>query len=123
MSVLVRGMKMPNHCGECGIEWCERWKTLIVAGMPSAKARPSDCPLVPVPPHGRLIDADAFEEPFVEQIKSYDEWISKMLDAEDYGATNLILKAERDRAILATLVTKMKDTPTVIEAEERRWAE
>ena len=56
MSILIKGMEMPNHCGECGIEWCERWKRLIVAGMPSAKARPEDCPLVPVPPHGDLID-------------------------------------------------------------------
>ena len=61
MSILIRGMEMPNHCGECGIEWCERWKRLIVAGMPSAKARPEGCPLVPVPPHGRLGDLDKIE--------------------------------------------------------------
>lgn len=62
MSVYIPGMEMPKHCGECGIEWCERWKNLIVAGMPIAKSRPSDCPLVPVPDHGRLIDADALEK-------------------------------------------------------------
>ena len=58
MSVIIKGMEMPNHCGECGIEWCERWKRLIVAGMPSEKARPEDCPLVHVQPHGDLIDRD-----------------------------------------------------------------
>ncbi len=59
MGVYIPGMEMPRHCGECGIEWCDRWKQLVVAGMAIAKERPSDCPLVPVPPHGDLIDRDA----------------------------------------------------------------
>lgn len=58
MSVLIKGMKMPKHCGECAVEWCDRWKKLIIAGMSIAKSRPSDCPLIEIPPHGRLIDAD-----------------------------------------------------------------
>ena len=77
MSVLIKGMEMPNHCGECGIEWCERWKRLIVAGMPSAKARPEDCPLVPIPPHGRLIDADALAK--LEVIPS-DNWVFRAIE-------------------------------------------
>ena len=65
MSVLIKGMKMPENCVECGVEWCERWKGLIIAGMSIAKSRPSNCPFVEVPtPHGRLIDAD--EIPFVQ---------------------------------------------------------
>ena len=60
MSVCIKGMEMPRHCGECGIEWCGLWKKLIIAGMSIAKSRPADCPLVEVPDHGRLIDADEF---------------------------------------------------------------
>ena len=60
MSILIKGMEMPKHCGECGIEWCEKWKRLIIGGMSIAKTRPSDCPLIEIPDgHGRLIDADA----------------------------------------------------------------
>lgn len=62
MSVLIKGMEMPSHCGECGIEWCDKWKKLIIAGMPSAKSRPDDCPLIAIPPHGRLIDSYALED-------------------------------------------------------------
>lgn len=59
MSILIKGMAMPRHCGECGIEWCNRWKRLIIAGMPIAQERPQDCPLVEIPPHGDLIERDA----------------------------------------------------------------
>ena len=55
-------MEMPQHCGECGVEWCNRWKNLIVAGMPCTKERPTDCPLIPVPDHGRLIDANKLKD-------------------------------------------------------------
>ena len=59
MSILIKGMEMPKNCAECGVEWCERWKGLIIAGMSIAKSRPSNCPFIEVPtPHGRLIDAD-----------------------------------------------------------------
>ena len=37
MSILIKGMEMPKHCGECGIEWCTRWKKLIDADLLSAK--------------------------------------------------------------------------------------
>ena len=84
MGVYLKGMEMPNHCGECGIEWCERWKRLIVAGMPSAKARPEDCPLVEIPSHGRLIDADAIRADIDEKRpgRSYeDAWALTVMDA------------------------------------------
>ena len=69
MSVLIRGMTMPKscayhddneqlilcplldidaYCGACGMNCA-----------PFENARPSFCPLVELPPHGRLIDADA----------------------------------------------------------------
>ena len=48
MSVLVKGMDMPRHCGECGIDWCYIWRKLIRDETPIG-TRPSDCPLVEVP--------------------------------------------------------------------------
>lgn len=54
MGVYIKGMDMPRHCGECGIDWCNIWRR---AETPKEK-RPPDCPLVEVPPHGRLIIKD-----------------------------------------------------------------
>ena len=55
MSVLIRGMEMPTSCSTCFIAWC-----IGRANNPQVMVqRGADCPLVPVPPHGRLIDADA----------------------------------------------------------------
>ena len=55
MSVLVKGMEMPTSCAECFVKFCKgraQNKRLMVQ-------RGANCPLVPVPPHGRLIDVDA----------------------------------------------------------------
>lgn len=69
MSVYIKGMEMPTSC-PCellGIGYdlfCS-----FAEGIPARvkeyyeccqnDTRPSWCPLIPVPPHGRLIDADA----------------------------------------------------------------
>ena len=60
MSVLIKGMKMPQHCYECDFEHYNRCE---ISRKASARVesidRPEWCPLVEVPtPHGRLIDAD-----------------------------------------------------------------
>ena len=68
MSVLIKGMEMPRNCRECG---------LYIDGACYAKgyrdyrsimdmSKPDDCPLIELPPHGRLIDADAIQDYNVE---------------------------------------------------------
>ena len=64
MSVLIRGMKLPDNCLECPLETdygtCGYYSLFVEAGHDSEVwKRRDDCPLVEVPPHGRLIDADA----------------------------------------------------------------
>lgn len=64
MGVYIPNMKMPEHCGECRFAvdgWCYAY------GKPNIDALANDgrtnfCPLVTVPQHGRLIDADALAE-------------------------------------------------------------
>ena len=51
MSVLIKGMEMPTSCDDC---------FLPLRYCPYAMKPNGKCPLVPVPPHGRLIDADEF---------------------------------------------------------------
>lgn len=62
MGVYIKGMEMPTSCGVCRFAvdgWCYAY------GKPNIDALANDgrtnfCPLFPIPPHGRLIDADAF---------------------------------------------------------------
>lgn len=65
MSVLVRGMEMPTSCGECrmsnGISCYAAAPDTEDIVVERIDDRPSWCPLVPVPEHGRLIDADALK--------------------------------------------------------------
>ena len=73
MSVLIKDMEMPKTCKQCLFsryilgEWfCRTTTTLDEDGEELWESvgkfgnlhRPHWCPLVPVPPHGSLIDAD-----------------------------------------------------------------
>ena len=66
MSILIKGMPMPKNCGECGMaawdsdDGCYRcpFSEAIILSI----GRHTDCPLIELPPHGRLIDADALNE-------------------------------------------------------------
>lgn len=58
MSVLIKGMLMPQCCGECQL-MVDRWCYASEDCYYSPDRRHPDCPLVEVPTlHGRLIDAD-----------------------------------------------------------------
>ena len=81
--VLIR-MKMPKCCEECRFF---AWKRGVgqhcavddritfhatLDGFDVGYERNGDCPLVSVPPHGRLIDADALIESGCRKWTSYD---------------------------------------------------
>ena len=65
MNVLIRGMEMPKSCRTCMISQPDGcgWICPIIESKPIVDGRVNSrhphCPLDPVPPHGRLIDADA----------------------------------------------------------------
>ena len=56
MSILIKGFPLPNNCGACPLRlaWCRERIYMV--------NRPERCPLIPIPPHGRLIDADALND-------------------------------------------------------------
>ena len=67
MSILIKGMKMPKDCPYCPLaHWnfkneftgCEIVKKYFSQEEMYAEGKPDFCPLVEIPPHGRLIDAD-----------------------------------------------------------------
>jgi len=70
MSILIKGMDMPTSCRACHLKMnCDDCEGLECVCVPLHQQigylddlltdkRRDDCPLVPVPPHGKLIDAD-----------------------------------------------------------------
>ena len=86
MSILIEGMEMPTRCADCRLSTvhsfndrplCDVLVEYMSYGEWEAK-RLDHCPLVPVPPHGRLIDADAVTlegGPY-----EYDDWCKWALE-------------------------------------------
>lgn len=63
MSILIKGAEMPRHCGYCffnDFNICQI-EHFTVADAVYHEERHEGCPLVEIPPHGRLIDADEME--------------------------------------------------------------
>ena len=93
MSVIVKGMEMPKACCFCEFSegknyWCRAAKRDWGADPYNSVA--DFCPLVELPPHGRLIDADALSGECVPE----------------------------PTFIAETLFRKLNNAPTIIEAED-----
>lgn len=79
MSIYIKGMEMPKDCDECwtkyhGFGWVEHdeeWGTFYCKPAKGFCSDPrTKCPIVSVPPHGRLIGAneqDAQIEALIER--------------------------------------------------------
>ena len=73
MSLLIKCLEMPTSCDAC---WalddygdyprCRITEEQRGYNFQTREKRMDKCPLVPVPPHGRLIDADALREDWLE---------------------------------------------------------
>ena len=84
MSVLIKDFEMPKNCAECKFsdvftyppDYDDEWicgLTYIGMDYGDAQMRHSNCPLIEVPPHGRLIDKDAI--PWEHATNStYQDW-------------------------------------------------
>ena len=88
MSILIKGAKMPETCEECPVVTVcgECHYELVLEGEDFVPIYVKDsCPLVEVPPHGRLIDADKLE---IERrtYETYDDY-SKAFDMIDNAPT------------------------------------
>ena len=67
MGVYIKGMEIPKSCLDCKVHyvWGSGRPQCLINGEfiddPNAykQKRLEECPLIPVPDHGRLIDADA----------------------------------------------------------------
>lgn len=116
MTVLIRGMEMPVTCCQCKemvynpeIKWEQAgkeeeggWVCLLTGELIDNTKREEHCPLIEVPtPHGRLIDADAFDSIKYE----IPTTLSQRYEQGFHDGVNYV-----QHLII--------DAPTVIEAEE-----
>lgn len=102
MSVIVKGMEMPENCALCDCSFGALCyvSPAEVNGYCPGHSRPEWCPLVELQEkHGRLIDADAFKETLEYYIREAG-WDAK---------TNRVLGWVKDEFI--------DSEPTIVEAE------
>jgi hypothetical protein len=90
---LIRGMETPTSCGNCFFDiHCDNWRLRNWGAPP-----PDDCPLVPVPPHGRLGDLDALKVKAIERSEKCGVCVNvldKVITAYDIDTAPTIIPAE-----------------------------
>ena len=105
MSVLIKGMEMPKDCNTCCFHgFGDRDCKLIVCsltGNSTPLSHIADCPLIEVPPHGRLIDGDN---------------VIKLLREQLTGDRDTVYEYYDDGLEMA--ISELSIVPTIIEAEE-----
>jgi len=73
MGIYIKGMKMPSCCMFCPISnasGCGMMNPPVLMTSKEMLAdRPDWCPLVPIPPHGDLIDRDALSNTIEQHYK------------------------------------------------------
>ena len=84
MSILIKGRKPPNSCDDCWVSDCPNDEHIEGYRMMD---RPKYCPLVTIPPHGRLIDADVM----IENCMKEDSFLAEMLFRKVNNAPTIIL--------------------------------
>ena len=100
MSILIKGMEMPKDCWSCPCS-SKQYGYCEITDERFLDSRPQSCPIPELPPHGRLIDADAVYKRLQKQAMTF--W--KGGENPHYQITLEIMDA-------------IRFAPTIIEAEE-----
>ena len=112
MDILIKGMEMPSCCGNCQFNqfheanpWTTWYSCMFLNKDTDAVGnnRLADCPLVALPPHGRLIDADA-------EIAKLEAFMKVLNKETESGGRQY---HECDCAL-----HYLSDAPTIVEATE-----
>ena len=98
--IYIKGMEMPKSCWHCRFELNNMCRATINRMRVESCDRHPDCPLVEVPKHGRLIDADSVEKQ-IDYVANLD-WNRKV------GASGGMFAA----------LEIVEDALTIIESEE-----
>lgn len=104
--IYIPGKKIPVHCGRCSVKLDPENRQCVADGHVFEETlgkltvrRDTNCPLVSVPPHGRLGDLDELKER-----------VTKHLYASNHGSM-----AE---AYFSVLIDLIDTAPTIIPAEK-----
>ena len=97
MSILIKGMEMPKNCWDCPLRNtkpcpCKGYST----ALEYVTERHTDCPLVSVPPHGRLGDLDALEAKCTNEKGSYFSYEAAII-GEAVSSAPTIIPAEEEQ--------------------------
>ena len=107
--IYIPGMEMPTSCAECvfkSVTGVDRWKCHALkaefmswsVGWGGEETRRIDCPPIPVPEHGRLIDADAL-------IAWFEEWYDPNADLEICHVVDIL----DDNSVTPTIIPADKE--------------
>lgn len=115
MGVYIKGMEMPHSCDDCRLkssyvyavrtEECSYYRRSVDPYVSIGK-RPDWCPLVEVPPHGRLVDESWLKKAMITTLEALKK--NPKMDGQEM---HLI-------AAFDTLGKMVDDAPTIIEREE-----
>lgn len=99
MSLLIKGMDMPECCEVCPCyNWIEDICRITESPNDFSDARIEDCPLVEVStPHGRLIDADRLEDRIKNMVGKYDTAIPLNVVYRLIADAHPIIEAEEEQ--------------------------
>ena len=119
MSILIKGMKMPERCDNCPFHvrnHGEGFYSCVITGhfpIPIGDTeRSCECVLKELPPHGRLIDADALRKSIKESIDECHKWADEVEGGEMYA------RVSQSLGTFVECSLRVKAAPTIIEAEE-----
>ena len=86
--ILIKGMEMPNVCAYCFIDSSE---CNLHSSVNIWRERHPDCPLIELPPHGRLIDVDKLN---IYDISPVDGFCVMGVTEEDIELADTVIEAE-----------------------------
>lgn len=114
MSVLIKGMEMPHDCEVCPCLQYFHGRRFI-CGITHTVIGEADklrnCPLIEIPPHGRLIDADLLMREFEKAQNTMKQ------HGQEYSCSFLSTSQEISTEWYC-VEDILDDAPTVIEAED-----
>lgn len=109
MSVLIKGMALPKNCDICPLiteaddyhvcyinEQFIPWEWVDEHSAEQRHPKPSWCPLIEIPPHGRLIDADAPISLVDTHGKNIEVTVAHIIE-NNLGIVNAIIESEASR--------------------------
>lgn len=125
MSVLIEGMEMPTRCFSCPL--CDVENAEVNCAIShgfyieyrevdpkvAMQDRPEWCPLVPVPPHGDLIDRDVLRASFKESIDECHKWANEIPNE-----TEMYARVSQALGTFVECSLRTKGMPTVIPADK-----